>query len=167
MKKLIIVIALLVGALPLFAQSWEPKEMKQVYDKYEAYIQTFSEIELDMLHVGQSVINGSLDQIKNIKLYTEEGWLDEAGVSKVKKELEGIMEFYNRIRANSPKVSMALGTWVVFQPVGTKDEPFLGGLDAVFMKIANEYKNSDLNSAFELAKTCKKFQFDYDSMATR
>lgn len=167
MKKLLIMVALLIGALPLFAQSWEPKDMAKVYEKYEAYIQTFSETELDILHIGQSVITGSLDDIKNIKLYTEEGWLDEAGVSKVKKELESIMEFYKRIRESSPKVATALGTWVIFQTVETKDKEFLGSLDAVFMKIANEYKNSDLNLAFELAKTCRKFQFDYDSMATK
>ena len=167
MKKLIIIIALLMGSLSLFAQSWEPKDMKQVYNNYEAYIQTFSEEELDILHVGQSAIAGSLDQVKSIRLYTEEGWLDEASVSKVKQELEGIMEFYNRIKETSPKVGIVLGTWAVFQSVATKDNSFLGSLDAVFMKIANEYKNSDLNSAYELAKTCKKFQADYDAMATK
>jgi hypothetical protein len=167
MKKLLIMMALLIGALPLFAQSWEPKDMVQVHGKYEAYIQTFSEIELDLLQMGQGAITGSLNQIKNIKLYTEEGWLDEAGVSKVKKELEVIMEFYNRIKEDSSKVGTALGTWMIFQPVETADKSFLGSLDAVFMKIANEYKNSDLNSALELVKTCRKLQSDYDSMATR
>ena len=165
MKKLFVFFIIMAISVTLWAAKWQPKDPEKVLEKYEVFIQTFSQQEYGILLSARLSINKSLRRIQNIELYDEDGLLIKSNANEIEKELMAIGDLYNATKKVSENVSKALGTLIVFQTVKTKDDPYLGRLDEVFLKFANLNIYIDENLAHEQAKICNNFQSDYNFIA--
>jgi len=167
MKKIFVLLALMTASLSLWAAQWEPKDIQKAVQNYEALVQTLSPEEQSLLTEAQNIVNNALQVISNIELYEETGLLDKTKADMIIGQLHFIEDFYERIESFHPSVSEPYGTWIVLQIVKTKDVPYLGRLDEVFMKFANLKVDSDLRLAERLAKMANKFESNYDSVLAR